>query len=138
MQFHPDKNPGDKNSEQRFKEVSEAYAVLSDPDKRALYDRFGSAPSTGAGGGFEGGFGTLFEAIFENFFSTAGGGRRGRSRAMRGEDLQYELKITLEEAAAGVETKIQIPRLEHCETCKGTGSEPGTRKTVCDTCQGRG
>src|SRR5207247_671179 len=138
MQFHPDKNPGDKKSEERFKEVNEAYGVLSDPDKRAHYDRFGSAPGAGAGGGFEGGFGTLFEDIFENFFSGAGGGRRGRSRAMRGEDLQYELKITLEDAAAGLETKIQIPRLERCETCKGTGSEPGTHKTTCDTCQGRG
>src|SRR5204862_3233398 len=85
------------------------------------------------------GFGALFEDIFENFFSSAGGGgRRSRSRAMRGEDLQYELKITLEDAAAGLDTKIQIPRLERCETCKGSGSEPGTQKTTCDACQGRG
>ena len=138
MQFHPDKNPGDKKAEERFKEVSEAYAVLSDPDKRAHYDRFGVAPGAATGGGFEGGFGTLFEDIFENFFSGAAGGRRGRSRAARGEDLQYELKLTLEEAAAGVETKIQIPRLVRCETCKGSGSEPGTSKTTCETCQGRG
>ncbi len=138
MQFHPDKNPGDKNSEERFKEVNEAYAVLSDPDKRAHYDRFGSAPGIGGGGGFEGGFGTLFEDIFENFFAGAGGGRGARSRAMRGEDLQYELKITLEDAAAGLETKIQIPRLVRCDRCKGSGSEPGTRKSACDTCQGRG
>ena len=138
MQFHPDKNPGDKKAEDRFKEVNEAYAVLSDPDKRAHYDRFGTAPGTGAGSGFETGFGTLFEDIFENFFSGAGGGRRGRTRAMRGEDLQYELKITLEDAAAGLETKIQIPRLVRCEACKGSGSEPGTQKTTCDACQGRG
>jgi molecular chaperone DnaJ len=139
MQFHPDKNPGDKKAEERFKEISEAYAVLSDPDKRAHYDRFGSAPGVAPGGGFEGGFGSLFEDIFDNFFAGAGGGRGGRrSRAMRGEDLQYELKITLEEAAAGVETKVQIPRLEPCEGCAGTGAEPGTRKTQCDTCQGRG
>src|SRR5205809_241420 len=138
MQFHPDKNPGDSQAEERFKEVNEAYGVLSDPDKRAHYDRFGSAPGVAAGSGFEGGFGTLFEDIFENFFAGAGGGRRGRSRAMRGEDLQYELKITLEDAAAGLDTKIQIPRLVRCDSCKGSGSEPGTHKTVCDTCQGRG
>jgi molecular chaperone DnaJ len=138
MQFHPDKNPGDKKAEERFKEISEAYAVLSDPDKRAHYDRFGSAPGAAAGGGFDSGFGSLFEDIFDNFFAGGAGGRGRRSRAMRGEDLQYELKITLEEAAQGVETKVQIPRLERCEACAGTGAEPGTRKTRCETCQGRG
>ncbi|MGH7276883.1 MAG: molecular chaperone DnaJ [Candidatus Rokuibacteriota bacterium] len=136
MQHHPDRNPGNKDAEARFKDVNEAYAVLSDPDRRAHFDRFGTA-GPGAGPGFgETGFGTLFEDIFENFF--AGGGRGRRSRAVRGEDLQYELKITLEDAAAGIETKIQIPRLERCEPCAGTGVEPGSRLEPCDACAGRG
>ncbi len=136
MQFHPDRNPGDKQAEERFKSVNEAYTVLSDPDKRAQYDRFGTV---GGGAGFgDTGFGTIFEDIFENLF-TGGGGRGGRrSRAVRGEDLQYELKITLEEAASGVETKIQIPRLEGCEACESSGVEPGSRRVVCEMCQGRG
>jgi len=134
-EHHPDKNPGDKAAEERFKQISEAYAVLSDADKRAHYDRFGTAP--GAGGGFEPGFGTLFEDIFENFF--AGGGRGGRrTRAAQGEDLQYELKMTLEEAATGIESKLQIPRMEACEPCRGTGAEPGSQRTTCETCKGQG
>jgi molecular chaperone DnaJ len=133
MQYHPDRNPGNKQAEERFKEASEAYAVLSDPDKRAQYDRFGTVSP---GGGFEGGLGTLFEDIFENFFS--GGGRRSRSRAARGEDLQYELKIALEDAARGLETKIQIPRPEACEECRGSGVAAGGRRETCDTCRGRG
>jgi molecular chaperone DnaJ len=132
MQYHPDRNPGDKGAEEHFKAVNEAYAVLSDPDKRAHYDRFGTA---GGPGGFETGFGTLFEDIFENFFSGERG-RRGRGR--RGEDLQYEMKLTLEEAASGVDTKIQVPRLEMCERCDGSGSEPGTQPATCETCRGRG
>ena len=136
MQHHPDRNPGDEASEGRFKELNEAYAVLSDPDRRAHFDRFGTAgPGPGPGFG-DTGFGPLFEDIFENFF--AGGGRGRRSRAARGEDLQYELKITLEDAAAGVETKVQIPRLERCDACAGAGAEPGSRPEACDTCQGRG
>jgi molecular chaperone DnaJ len=136
MQYHPDRNQGDKEAEERFKEINEAYAVLSDPDKRAHYDRFGTVPGTGSSGGFDSGFGSLFEDIFENFLGGSGRGRR--PRAARGEDLQYELKITLEEAAAGLETKIQTPRLETCEACRGTGSEAGTRKVSCDGCGGRG
>jgi len=135
MQYHPDRNPGDKEAEERFKDVNEAYAVLSDPDKRAQFDRFGTVGPTG--GFADTGFGTLFEDIFENFFSS-GGGRGRRSRAGRGEDLQYDLKLTLEETAAGIETKIQIPRLEACEACAGTGAEPGSRRATCDMCRGRG
>ena len=134
MQYHPDRNPGDKQAEERFKQVSEAYAILSDPDKRAQYDRFGTVGN--AGGFSDPGFGTLFEDIFDNFFGGPGGGRR--ARAARGEDLQYELKLTLEEAATGVDTKIRIPRLERCEACSGSGVEPGTRTTTCETCRGRG
>lgn len=133
MQHHPDRNPGDRQAEERFKEASEAYAVLSDADKRAQYDRFGTVSP---GGFADQGFGTLFEDIFENFFS--GGGRGRRSRVTRGEDLSYELKITLEEAATGLETKVQIPRMELCETCGGNGSAPGSRRVTCDTCRGRG
>ena len=136
MQYHPDRNPGDPEAESRFKEANEAYAVLSDVEKRARYDRYGTV-SPGPGGGADVGFGTLFEDLFEGFFS--GGGRgRGRSRAVRGEDLQYELKITLEEAAGGVETKVQIPRPEPCETCGGHGIEAGSRRETCSTCGGRG
>jgi molecular chaperone DnaJ len=133
LQYHPDRNPGDKQAEERFKEVNEAYAVLSDSDKRAQYDRFGTVTGTG---GFDQGFGTLFDDIFESFFTGAGRGRRGR--AARGEDLQYELAITLAEAASGVETKIQLPRMDRCATCDGSGVEPGSRRTTCDTCHGRG
>ena len=134
LQYHPDRNPGDKQAEDRFKELSEAYTVLSDPDKRAQYDRFGTVAS--AGGGFDQGFGTLFEDIFESFFTGTGRNRRGR--VVRGDDLQYELTITLEEAASGVETKIQIPRPERCEVCGGSGLEPGSQRTACDMCRGRG
>src|SRR2546428_12140810 len=134
MQYHPDRNQGNKESEERFKEANEAYAVLADPEKRAQYDRFGTVGPMG--GGFEPGFGSLFEDIFDNFFG--GGGSTRRSRVSRGEDLQYELKLTLEEAASGIETKIRIPRLEGCETCRASGVEPGTRPETCTTCHGRG
>lgn len=137
MQYHPDRNPGNQQAEERFKEASEAYAVLSDPDKRAHYDRFGTVAGMGGGADFSQGFGTLFEDIFESFFA-GGSGRGRRGRAGRGEDLQYELRVTLEDAARGLETKVEVPRLEACETCAGTGGEAGSRPVSCDMCHGRG
>jgi molecular chaperone DnaJ len=132
--YHPDRNPGDKKAEDRFKEISEAYSILSDAEKRAQYDRFGTV---GGGGGGEAGFGTIFEDLFEGFFG-GGGGNRSRSRARRGDDLRYDLEISLEDAAQGIETKLQVPRLETCETCRGAGVEAGSQPEVCGTCRGQG
>jgi len=131
--YHPDRNPDDRTAEERFKEINEAYTILSDPDKRAQYDRFGTVAGPGAG---DAGFGTIFEDLFEGFFG--GGQRGGRTRARRGDHLQYDLQITLEEAAAGIDTKLQIPRHETCDTCKGTGAQPGTRPELCSSCKGAG
>jgi molecular chaperone DnaJ len=130
--YHPDRNPGDKKAEDRFKEISEAYSVLSDPEKRAQYDRFGTV---GGSGGGEPGFGTIFEDLFEGFF---GGGGRGRPRARRGDDLRYDLEISLEEAAQGMETKLQVPRLETCDVCRGSRVAPGSQPEICGTCRGQG
>ena len=131
--YHPDRNPGDKAAEERFKEVSEAYTILSDPDKRAQYDRFGTVSGPGAG---DAGFGTIFEDLFEGFFGGAERGRRTRTR--RGDHLQYDLQITLEDAAAGLDTKLQIPRHETCDACRGTGALPGTKPETCGSCRGQG
>jgi molecular chaperone DnaJ len=135
MKHHPDRNPGDTSAEERFKEANEAYAVLSDPEKRAHYDRFGTVAG---GSGFDGDFSSLFEDLLSGFGFSGGRGRGARSRGQRGDDLEYQLEITLEEAASGVDPKIQVPRLETCETCSGNGAEPGSRRETCDTCQGRG
>jgi molecular chaperone DnaJ len=134
---HPDKNPGDTSSEERFKEIGEAYAVLSDAEKRESYNRFGTAGRGGEGfGDFDPGFGNIFDDIFEGFF----GGRAGRSTrsAHRGADLRYNLEIRFEEAATGVEKEIVIPRLETCATCRGSGAKPGSQPVVCKTCRGTG
>jgi len=134
---HPDKNPGDTSAEDRFKEIGEAYAVLSDAEKRESYNRFGTAGRGGEGfGDFDAGFGSIFDDIFEGFF----GGRAGRSTrsAHRGADLRYNLEIRFEEAATGVEKEIVIPRLETCATCRGSGAKPGSQPVVCKTCRGTG
>ena len=144
LKFHPDRNPGDKESEERFKEAAEAYAVLIDTDKRHMYDRFGHAGLGGAAtGGFDpnafsgfedilGGLGDIF-----GFGDVFGGGRR-RGGPQRGADLRYDLEISFNEAAKGVEASIQIPRQVACETCGGSGAAAGTQPVTCPQCQGRG
>jgi molecular chaperone DnaJ len=139
LQHHPDRNQGDQESEEKFKEAAEAYAILSDGEKRNRYDRFGHAGvSSQAGAGFDpstfAGFEDIFGGIFGDFFG--GGGRRGGPE--RGSDLRYDLEISFEESASGVETTIQIPRLEACETCTGSGAAAGSSPTTCPQCQGRG
>lgn len=134
-QYHPDKHKGDKEAEESFKEVNEAYGILKDPNKRAQYDRFGFVGPGGmgdSGTGFD--FQDIFGDIFGDFFST---GRRP-SRAQRGADLAYELEITFEEAAFGTEKKIDIPRMTVCRNCGGNGAKPGTSPSLCSTCNGRG
>jgi molecular chaperone DnaJ len=143
LKWHPDRNPQAKHeAEEKFREATEAYSILSDAQKRATYDRLGYAGLSR--GGFEGGFNQTifdeFQDIFGDFFGFEDifGGRRSRSRTQRGADLRYDMKLTFEEAAGGVNTKIRIPRLEFCETCNGTGAKPGTGVTACATCGGRG
>jgi molecular chaperone DnaJ len=144
LQHHPDRNHDNKEAEEKFKEAAEAYAILSDGDKRSRYDRFGHAGvSSPASGGFDpstfAGFedifgGDFFGGIFGDLFG--GGGRRGGPA--RGSDLRYDLEISFEESAKGVETTIQIPRLEPCDVCQGSGAEAGSGPTTCPQCHGRG
>ena len=142
MQHHPDRNPGDKDCEHRFKELNEAYDVLKDGDKRAAYDRFGHAAfeqggGMGGGHGFGADFGSAFADIFEGIFGMGGG--RGRvSGRERGSDLRYNMEIDLEEAYAGKTAQIRIPTSVTCEACSGTGAKPGTKPKTCTTCGGAG
>ena len=136
-QFHPDKNPDDAAAEESFKEASEAYAVLSDPDKRAKYDRFGHAGMGDMGGFGQAGFSVNIQDIFGDIFGNIFGARR-RSGAQRGSDLRYHLEIDFEEAAFGTEEEIEVPRMEDCQECEGSGAATGSRARPCETCGGIG
>lgn len=139
MQYHPDRTQGDKAKEEKFKEIQEAYEVLCDSQKRAAYDQYGHAAfEQGGGGGFGGfgGFGDMFGDIFGDIFGSGGG--RSRQRVVRGEDLRYDLEITLEEAVKGTTKDIQLDTLAACGTCHGTGAEPDSHVETCPTCHGAG
>jgi len=139
MEYHPDRRPGDREAEEKFKEAAEAYGVLSDPEKRKLYDRFGhQGPAQSGFSGF-GGIEDIFSAFADIFggFNGGGGGFGGR-RVQRGDDLEVEMEITFMEAAKGVKREIEIERHTACETCSGTGAKPGTQPQRCKGCQGRG
>jgi molecular chaperone DnaJ len=151
--YHPDLNPGDKEAEQKFKEINEAYEILSDPQKRAQYDQFGDAAFEQGGfgqggfgqggfgeGGFDfggfGGFGDIFGDIFNDFFGT--GRRRAETGPQKGNDIRYDLTLTFEEAAFGTEKEIEVERFEECDVCKGTGAKPGSKPETCPVCHGTG
>jgi molecular chaperone DnaJ len=149
-QHHPDVNPGDSEAEERFKEIGEAYEVLSNPQKRAAYDQFGHAGVGAGGGGYEGGFdfsqgygGGGLGDIFDMFFGSGGFGRQESTyerqpTAERGADLRYDLEMTLEEVATGLEKEIKVSRLETCELCDGSGAAPGSKPETCSVCHGAG
>ncbi len=145
MKYHPDRNPGKKEAEEQFKEVKEAYEMLSDAQKRAAYDQYGHSgvdPNMGGGPGGQGfgGFAEAFGDIFGDIFSAAAGGGRehGGSRVYRGADLRYSMEITLEQAARGYETQIRVPSWEDCDVCHGSGAKAGTKAKTCPTCKGSG
>ncbi len=142
MKHHPDRNPDDPKAEAAFKEAKEAYEVLSEKDKRSVYDQHGHAGVEAAAGGRGGpgmnpgdAFGDIFGDVFGDIF---GGGRRGRSTVFRGADLRYELALTLEQAVFGDTINLTLPTVVSCETCSGSGAKPGTKPVTCKTCEGAG
>lgn len=143
MEHHPDRNGGSEESMARFKEISEAYSVLSDDQKRAAYDRFGHAGVNGQGGGFGGQQGfhdvnDIFAQVFGDAFGDVFGGRRQSTGPRRGSDLRFDLEITLEQAYQGAEVEIAVPTTVTCETCTGSGAKPGAKPSTCGTCNGAG
>ena len=145
VQYHPDRNPDNRDAEEKFKEAAEAYAVLSDPQKRAAYDRYGHQGVNGAGapgGGFDEGtfadFGDILGDLFGFGDVFGGGGRSRRSRVQRGEDIRYDLEISFEDTMKGLSADLQIPRMEACTKCSGTGAEPEGGLVTCAACSGRG
>ncbi len=144
MKYHPDRNPGDKNAEERFKEAQQAYDILADAQKRSAYDQFGHAgvdpAMAGGAGGFygtagPGSFSDIFSDVFGDIFGTT---RRGTSRVRRGADLRYSLGLNLEQAVSGTTVQIRVPSLDTCEACSGTGAKAGTSPATCRTCSGHG
>ncbi|MCL4159277.1 UNVERIFIED_CONTAM: hypothetical protein GTU68_049867, partial [Idotea baltica] len=149
IKYHPDKNPDDKEAETKFKEIAEAYSVLSDDQKKARYDQFGHAGMGGAAGGGQGGhtmddifsqFGDIFGdgSPFGSFFGGSRGGGGGGQRVRKGSDLRIKLTLTLSDIAKGVEKKIKVKRYTSCNTCSGNGAKHGTSLTTCGTCNGQG